>query len=846
MQEKNERPMSELLPWLFLSDDGATVVCKDSSLLAVFVIQGVDGESADAYGLDDAAFQFDSALRFAAAQDIRFWTRADRFPVNSYLRGDFANPMANDIDELWGETFENSGVFKNQQIIAIAMPTQKRSRTVAEMARDKIDDGEPLWSALPTAIWNRVRSTPKDQIGFETPEELENARMRFEQNVIAPMLQQLHRFQLHRLTNEELCGQLRAATSERPPGPVAVTEFTYLDSALSETWIDNSFRDQLVLNGLETSHVAILTLKVAPSANKLAALDTLMALPMRLTVATCWKASTNDRAIKDLKGARTFDEMRRMDMKSLLRSAVRNDVEALDSDASASTKIGQAAEQHIADLKDGTTRWGYLACTVMVYAPSSVILKRNLELVQSILDQKELSFLREREGAISGFAVGIPGNVTDPLRWFHCEASNVTDLAPIITLDEGAPHHPHYSGLYRSPMPPAATMRSRYNTVQHVNLHVGALAHTLMVGPSNAGKTLAKMFLTSQMFKYPGARTVIFDKDYSCEAATLTHDGDCVDLTPGAVNSARMNPLSYASDPSARPFLVSWIDRLMTARGNPLSDTELEEVSKAITQLSGLAQARLTSLQSQLPAALKERLAPWCQGGVWGEYFDNADDELSFSSMTCFELGGLMAANLTDVLRAFTDYVFFRIEKLVSDTEKIGGVVGPTEIYFEEAGYLLEDPRFSAKAVDYLTTLRKKLAHLVMTAQSPEPFVRDARLRAAVRDNIATVIFLPNQAAGRPELGDMYKLAFGVNDNHLSLIANAIPRREYCIWQPQRGVFRVAVLNLPTSIIARLMSDKTSRAILNETYTSGNPAWKQKYIARLTETLNHSSKGRSS
>ncbi len=197
------------------------------------------------------------------------------------------------------------------------------------------------------------------------------------------------------------------------------------------------------------------------------------------------------------------------------------------------------------------------------------------------LEKKELMFLREREGALSGFSVGIPGNMVDPTRWFLTEASNVTDLAPVITLDQGDPHHAYFSGLYQRPMPPMAVMRSRYATVQHFTYHTGALGHTLYIGTSNAGKTIKKLFLTSQLLKYPNARAIIFDKDFSCEAATLLHDGTCIDLAPQAANSTRMNPLAFANKPGARAFLVGWIDRLMSVRGPKLTDNELEKVNEA-------------------------------------------------------------------------------------------------------------------------------------------------------------------------------------------------------------------------------------------------------------------------
>jgi len=126
-------------------------------------------------------------------------------------------------------------------------------------------------------------------------------------------------------------------------------------------------------------------------------------------------------------------------------------------------------------------------------------------------------------------------------------------------------------------------------------------------------------------------------------------------------------------------------------------------------------------------------------------------------------------------------------------------------------------------------TLAKKKAFLVMTAQSPEPFITHPKLGAAVRDNVATIIFMPNVQAER-DLGVKYKQAFGVNDNHLEIIASARPREEYCVFQPQTGLFRVVRAKFPSQMIAALRSDVQSQGLLNKVYDREDPTWKKRYL----------------
>jgi type IV secretory pathway VirB4 component len=520
-----------------------------------------------------------------------------------------------------------------------------------------------------------------------------------------------------------------------------------------------------------------------------------------------------------------------MDIKSLARAAMSRSDGLIDESNEPVTEIGRKAVEYQKELQDSKANFGYLTCVVVVYADSQAELKRNAEAVTNAMTSSKLVFIREREASLSSFAGGIPGNVKDPVRWFHVEASNVTDLAPLVTLDQGSREHPQYKDKFKQPRQALAVLRTKANTSYYFNNHVGERGHTLLVGPTRNGKTLFQMFLESQFLKYPNTTIINFDKDYSCEATTLMHGGELFDLTPGATSGLRMNPLAYLKSPGGVSWCAGWVDRLMALRGARLTDTELTLVTERLMSLKDLAGVRLNSLRAQLPGAMQERLAFWCEGGLYGEFFDNPDDELHFSTMTTFELGGLIARKENDVLRAFTDYVFFRIgDRFRSAPDNGDGEVGATNIYFEEAGFLLEDPLFEDRAVDYLMTLAKMNAHLTMTAQSPEAFLRSERLKAAVRDNIATVVFLPNDKANRGDLAKHYQTVFGVNAQHLELIAKATPKREYCIWQPQENHFRVAVASFPPEIVARLRSDKKTRKILNEMFDTVDPKWRDRYI----------------
>ncbi len=816
--------MDEILPWLFIADEECSVVCnKDSSLLAAWSFEGVDVESGYLGVLDDASAAFDAALRGMRDSQPVVWTRVDRRPFGEYPFGQFTDPVAKAVDRIWGEQFGGGGLFRNRHHIAVSMPVVGGAVTVGEATRNNMDAGMKPVRAFAEAMRNKYVGGQK-RFGFTTRDELAVMLNRFEQTICAPLDNGNVGLEVKRLKGRDLLGFLKSTASANPLAPVAVDHYEYLDTYLSDSFVDNRLSDYLVLDGDKRQYVAAYTLKKAPHNEANQFFKLLLGLPVSLSVASCWKVVSQSESEKFFNGARTFDEMRQMEVKKLLRRAFSQD--QLSANDAPTTEVGVAAMELKHEVKQHRAVCGWLTTTVLVYADSPEALSLSCEHVTRTLETCGLAFVREREGALSALCTGIPGQSTEPVRWHFVEAANFTDVSPIITLASGEPYHPFFSEGREEPLPPNAVFRTRYNTPFYFNYHVGQLGHTLLIGPSRNGKTMLQSFLEGQFLKYPNSRIFNIDKDYSLKPQTLLLDGEYVDLDPGK-GGVRMNPVSLATDDLGRAWLVGWLDRLLSYRGTRPTDQEVSEVANAVKRIANVPGARLTSLMSQLPENLRARLAPWCEGGPWGQYFDNSEDNFNITRVMSTEVGGLINAGLTDVVNAFTEYAFYRLERFLMDRRMED--IGPTMVYFEEAGFLLDDEIFASKARDYLMTLAKKKAFLVMTAQSPEPFITHPKLGAAVRDNVATIIFMPNVQAGR-DLGVKYKQAFGVNDNHLDIIATARPREEYCVFQPQTGLFRVVRAKFTPEIVSALRSDVQSQGVLNKVYDSENPKWKERYL----------------
>jgi type IV secretion system protein VirB4 len=823
--------MAELLPWMFLADDGGGVVaCKDSSLLAVWEIGGLDIESAEDNALIALGVQMDDVLRRVGDLGVRYWSFFLREPHRGYPRAEIDNPIADFIDQRWGEQIDGGTLYRNRHYIALAMPASAEAgASIGEMTREYIDAGKSPPVAAFLAIKNSLIKS--NRFAFKTPEELALQVRRFESNVCRVLQDAASIIAPRRLRGSELLGVLKATVSCNPVAPVGENPREYLDAYLCDTSIDNQHADYLVFEGKKRSFAAVLTLKSAPAGGLLQRLNPVLASPVRMRVSCVWTAYSIKETEKYLTSSRQFAEFSQMRLKRLLRqaAAAAQNPGVIDDDPT--TKEGVVAEDLRSSARAKEGIFGAIAASVVVFSDSPKSLEVDVEIVSRALEATGFVFHREREGAVSGFCVGIPGHMREIVRWHFVEACTATDTSTLISLDSGDDKHPFFSEVAGHDVPPCATFQSRYGTVQYFNYHEGQLGHTLLVGPSRNGKTVWQMFMETQFLKYKNARIFNLDKDLSCKPTTLLLGGTHIDLDPSKGGGLRLNPIGLVDQPGGISWLVGWIDRLLAGRGDPLADHEMEIVAEALGRIKGYPGVRLSTLAGQLPESLRVRLAPWLEGGAMGQYFDHAVDDFRLDFITTVEVGSLLNAGLFDVVRAFAEYAFYRIETSLMDRPM--EEMGPTLIYFEEAGFLLEDPIFARKAKDYLMTLAKKRAFLVMTAQSPETFTNQPILAAAVRDNVATVIFLPNMQAARPDLRSKYRQVFGLTDTQIDFIAGAVSKREYCVYKPQRGLFRIMQAQFPPDILVFLRSDADSQAVLNRYYDPSDPEWKRRYVEAL-------------
>ncbi len=347
-------------------------------------------------------------------------------------------------------------------------------------------------------------------------------------------------------------------------------------------------------------------------------------------------------------------------------------------------------------------------------------------------------------------------------------------MMPLSAVWAGPERNEHLDG------PPLLFAKTEGATPFRLSLHVGDVGHTLVVGPTGAGKSVLLALLALQFRRYPGARIFAFDFGGSIRAAALAMGGDWHDLggalSDDAIEQVALQPLAAIDDAGERAWAAQWVAAILAREGVTVTPEAKDHLWSALGSLASapVAERTITGLSVLLQSsALKQALQPYCVGGPWGRLLDAEAEHLGETSVQAFETEGLIGTGAAPAVLA---YLFHRIEGRLDGS--------PTLLIVDEGWLALDDPTFEAQLREWLKTLRKKNASVVFATQSLAD-IETSAIAAAIVESCPTRLFLPNERAIEPQITSIYR-RFGLNDRQIEIVARATPKRDYYC-QSRRG-----------------------------------------------------------
>ncbi len=349
---------------------------------------------------------------------------------------------------------------------------------------------------------------------------------------------------------------------------------------------------------------------------------------------------------------------KRKSIAAILKEVMTNEASVLvDTDAS-----NKAADADLALQELGADYAGvaYVTATVTVWDADPRVADEKLRLVEKVIQGRDFTAMPETINAVDAWLGSLPGHVYANVRQPPISTLNLAHMIPLSAVWAGPERDEHFAA------PPLLFGKTEGSTPFRFSLHVGDVGHTLIVGPTGAGKSVLLALMALQFRRYASAQVFAFDFGGSIRAAALAMGGDWHDLggglTEGDDQSVSLQPLSRLEETAERAWAADWIVAILMREGVEITPEVKEHLWTALTSLASapVEERTITGLAVLLQSNdLKQALRPYCVGGAYGRLLDAEVEHLGEASVQAFETEGLIGTGAAPAVLA---YLFHRIE----------------------------------------------------------------------------------------------------------------------------------------------------------------------------------------
>jgi type IV secretion/conjugal transfer VirB4 family ATPase len=444
-------------------------------------------------------------------------------------------------------------------------------------------------------------------------------------------------------------------------------------------------------------------------------------------------------------------------------------------------KMAADADDAIAEAEGGEVRFCYATPKIILTGETAAEVEEGARLIFKVCQNMGFDPRLETANANEAWLGSIPIHGWYDPRKPLVSTRNLVDIMPLTSI---------WSGLAVNPCPyyPPATPALCYgattgSTPFRFNLHVADTGHTLAIGPTGAGKSVALGCIVANARAVPGMQIFVMDKGYSAFVLTKALGGQHLDLGEEEVP---LQPLARIDDATDRMKIQALLEDWIALQNVQLQPQQTRALYRAL-ELIGEApveQRTITNLITQVQdTAVRDGLAAYSLAGPLGRFVDAEHDVLLEGNLVTFELETLLGMRPKVTIPVLT-YLFHRIEQRLDGR--------PTLIVIDEAWVVLTNTTFGAKLEEWLRTLRKKNAAVVLATQSLSEIANSA-YRDVILESCPTKLYLPNAEARNPQTRELYR-KFGLADRQIEIIASAAPKRDYYYASPLgRRLFQFAL-----------------------------------------------------
>jgi type IV secretion system protein VirB4 len=718
--------------------DDYTIAMKDGAFLSAFDCAGLDLNSASVEELDAHRAQANRAL---ARLDDGFMYNIDliRHPSVDYPSRTFPDPISATLDREREIQYSAEGQhFETRCILTITYrpPADAQTRIA----------GVFLTGTPRRTDWRRQLDWFKQ-------------RLREFEDAISSV------WKLTSLNMPALLSYLASCISGRMSEVAAPRTPTYLDAVLGNQDLIAGFKPRI-----GGRHIRVIALAGFPpfSYSEMAAF--LSELPI------CYRYSTRGipvgprTAISQLTVYRRNWFQKRLGLRGVISEHFGSGAGAAFQNRHA-LRMAADADEAITEAEGGAVRYCYVTPKVIITEDRADVADENAQLVFKVCQNTGFDPRIETINSVEAWLASLPGHGWYDVRRPLVNTQNLADILPLTSIWPGLATNP--CPYYPKSTPALCYGATTGSTPFRLSLHIGDTGHTGIYGPTGSGKSVALGAIAANFRAVPDGQVFFFDKGYSAYVLTKALGGQHLDLGEDEVP---LCPLARIDDETDRMKLQGLLEDWLEVHGVRLVPNQRKALWRGLTLVAeGPAEQRtISNLVTQVQDnVVRDGLGAFSLAGPLGRFVDAESDVLLEGRFVTFELETLMAMGPKVVVPVAT-YLFHRIDQRLDGR--------PTLIILDEAWIMLTNSVFGAKIEEWLRTLRKKNAAVVLATQSLSEIANSPH-RDVILESCPTKLYLPNPEAKNSATREMYR-RFGLSDRQIDIVSEAIPKRHYYYVSP--------------------------------------------------------------
>lgn len=739
-----------------------TILTHNEELIRVIKIKGFAFETADDIDIDLKKSARNNLLKGMSSGSFSLYFHSIRRKEKGFPDGDMPDEFSKRVNEEWAAKHSDTKSFINEHYFTIIRGSDSSGAAVIEHMAKKLQHKTDKTS------WENYMQEAYDEID-EITERILNGYGNYGPEVLGLAESE------DGITSEllEFLGRIANCNYSQPMN-IPLGEISR-HLPISRLYFGNKSIEAHHPNGVK--YAGIVSIKEYRPSTNAGVFDGFMQMPFELVI------------------SQSFSFINRMVAISSMQLQQRRLVQSEDVAVSQIQEIDAALDSAMS----GEFGFGMHHMTVLCVEDTPKALESALSLAVVELSNAGITGVREKMNLEPAFWAQLPCNSEYMARRSTVNTLNISAFASFHNYPSGKRKKNHWGDA-------VTVLKTVSGTPYFFSFHVRDVGHTMIIGPTGAGKTVLLNFLCAQAQKF-NCRLFFFDKDRGSEIFIRAIRGRY--MIPTAARVSGFNPFQLEDNAANRSFLIEFMKALVSEEGKPLPAHEIDRINEAIKGNYKLpkSQRRLSNLAAFMglggPGTLSGRLEMWHSKGSHAKLFDNEEDMIDFTSARSFgiEMAHILQdkASIGPVLL----YLFHRIQSSLDGS--------PTIIVLDEAWALIGNPVFAPKIKDWLKVLRKLNTFVVFATQSVEDAAKSDISDTLVQQT-ATQIFLPNLKATQ-----LYRDVFMLTEREFNLVKTTDPAtRFFLVKQDNDGVIARIDLGGMDDVIRVLSARAETIVLLDE------------------------------